>query len=500
MKTMKTIIRKITAVLAASLAFISCAKQEAKDNSSIGSVGGARTIAVSFANKTTKTTLEGRQPKFVANDVIKVSNGSAAEYCFVSIDGSGNASITTELTGALTMVYPATAAKMNGNAIEGVLVPTVQDGTFASANICKAEIAADATSATFANKTAVFRIYPCAGTSPNYLEVITSDLEIANSVPADSEYDTMCRIHVASASASAVPVYVSILVPSGLKISDLTFSDGYNMKNLMDDDEAVAVNSLYTINDANWSRPYVEIGGIKWATCNVGAGSPTDYGWYFFWAGTTGYVREGTRKWVTAQGGSELSGGFNYENTPYQTQKTDQWTQTKFTKYLGSTTSELKDPSATDPDALKRVLDPEDDAARANWGDPWRLPTTDEFLALFTACGASTRYAPPALSSANPGKGVYVVSAEQTYISEYTGVSGILFCDGISRLFLPAAGSGYNTGIANPERCYYMSRNLNAGSPQDMYHFQFSPYPTLAIKTESSARFVGLSVRPVFDL
>ena len=199
---MKTAIRIITAGLAASLAFVSCAKQDAMDNGSTNPAGGARTIAVSFANASVKSELgeDGRTPKFVANDVIKVSNGSAAEYCFVSIDGSGNASITTELTGALTMVYPATAAKMNGNAIDGVLVPTVQDGTFASANICKAEMAAGATSATFENQTAVFRIYPLAGTSSKNVEVNTSDSEIANSVPADSEYDTMCRIHVASVS------------------------------------------------------------------------------------------------------------------------------------------------------------------------------------------------------------------------------------------------------------------------------------------------------------
>ena len=93
-KDIKASIRIIAAGLAASLALVSCAKQDAMDNGSTSPAGGARTIAVSFANGSTKSTLEGLQPKFVATDVIKVSNGSATEDCTVEIDGSGNASIT----------------------------------------------------------------------------------------------------------------------------------------------------------------------------------------------------------------------------------------------------------------------------------------------------------------------------------------------------------------------------------------------------------------------
>ena len=35
---------------------------------------------------------------------------------------------------------------------------------------------------------------------------------------------------------------------------------------------------------------YVEIGGIKWATKNVGACTEADYGFYFQWADTQGYT------------------------------------------------------------------------------------------------------------------------------------------------------------------------------------------------------------------
>lgn len=93
---------------------------------------------------------------------------------------------------------------------------------------------------------------------------------------------------------------------------------------------------------------------MKWATCNVGTSSPEQYGWYFSWGGTVGYVHDGS-KWVTADGGVELSNGFNWVNTPYQTQNIspidDSYYYTAFTKYLGSTSSEYRDPLATDEDA-----------------------------------------------------------------------------------------------------------------------------------------------------
>lgn len=63
--------------------------------------------------------------------------------------------------------------------------------------------------------------------------------------------------------------------------------------------------------------------------------------------------------------------------------------------------------------------------------------------------GTGDTTAPTALHSANPGKGIYWVSADQTYISDYIGVAGVLFCDGISKLFFPAAGYGEGTYFKN---------------------------------------------------
>ncbi len=80
---------------------------------------------------------------------------------------------------------------------------------------------------------------------------------------------------------------------------------------------------------------YVEIGGLKWATMNVGATSETDYGLYFQWGDTQGY---------TADQVGIGEGQKAFKSTDYK------WT--------------------------------EDDAVRANWGGDWHMPTREEFLHL----------------------------------------------------------------------------------------------------------------------
>lgn len=99
---------------------------------------------------------------------------------------------------------------------------------------------------------------------------------------------------------------------------------------------------------------YVEIGGIKWATMNVGAEKPTDSGLYFAWGETKGYtaaqVRKGERK-------------FNWSSYKYG--------DSSPFKYNGIDN--------------KTVLDSCDDAVTMNWGNGWRMPTTEEFEILINS-------------------------------------------------------------------------------------------------------------------
>ena len=91
---------------------------------------------------------------------------------------------------------------------------------------------------------------------------------------------------------------------------------------------------------------YVDLGlpsGLLWATCNVGADNPEDYGDYFAW----GETQPKDTYWSTYQ---------YYDGS----------NMTKYNEMDGKTT-----------------LDAEDDAATVNWGSGWRMPTRAEFEELY---------------------------------------------------------------------------------------------------------------------
>ena len=255
------------------------------------------------------------------------------------------------------------------------------------------------------------------------------------------------------------------------------------------------IDDELTLTDPYNGHEYVEIGGYKWATCNIGATSPKEYGWYFFWAGTTGYVWDSANsKWVTEQGGSELPGGFSWANTPFHNGivYNKDWY-----KYIPSG----KGPywiAGGSPDDLD-LLELDDDAARANWGGIWRMPEQKEFQDLYEACGGTgSPKKPDPLPSANPPKGIYWVDAGQNYISDYTGAAGILFCDGENSLFFVAAGYGQDAKYngAGTDGRYWLS-TLHKADPSYAYRLGFREGD--ASVNNINYRNLGFAVRPVSD-
>ena len=450
---MKTTFKFIIAAMAASAVLTSCQKEMAIDNTA-SSTDGVRVISASFSAPT-KSTLDNKTPKFEGGETIKVSNTESSEDCTISVT-SGVATFSTTLTGTLTAVYPSTAAKMNGNVIDetGVLVSTEQNGTFASANIAMAT--GITTSATFTNKTAVIKITPGAGANTKYVEVITAGPEIANDVPEGSAFTKLNKIHVNTTSAD--PVYVSILVPSGLKVQNLSFADGSNIKTAKDNTTAIAINTISTVTATGWDKPYVEINGLKWATMNIGATSATDNGDYFAWGETTGHAA------ATASSNAFVFGtdnaGFAWKNCPFAA--TDDPT---FNKYVpASKTSYLANGFTGD---TKTVLDLADDAANANWGGSWRMPTKAEFQAL-----------------ASKKRGDFS--------------SGYNFGESdTQQIFLPAAGCGDGTDLS-PAGYFgnYWSSSLNTDYPSKAYCLSFG---VGFAYTDYYYRDVGRSVRALSE-
>ena len=208
-----------------------------------------------------------------------------------------------------------------------------------------------------------------------------------------------------------------------------------------------SVRYLPELDDPYNGHEYVEIGGLKWATMNIGATSPEEAGLYFAWGDTQGYT-------VEQVGSGEGQKYFGWADYKYGNPG-----DTGMTKY-----------NATDGHT---ILEAVDDAAVANWGGSWRMPTTAEFQAL----GA----------------------AVNTAWTQVNGVYGILCTDiedSSKTLFFPAAGfcndgSDKNAGNSG----IYWSSSLFTVSRDNAYNLNFTSSNLLW--GNASPRFVGFSVRPV---
>ena len=116
---------------------------------------------------------------------------------------------------------------------------------------------------------------------------------------------------------------------------------------------------------------YVDLGlSVKWARCNLGASKPTDYGDYFAWGETEPNKADytwATYKWMQAG-------------------KSDELYITKYTVADGNTGGIWYDADGNFIGDNKKTLDAADDAAIANLGSPWRMPTENEFKELLDNC------------------------------------------------------------------------------------------------------------------
>ena len=215
---------------------------------------------------------------------------------------------------------------------------------------------------------------------------------------------------------------------------------------------------------------YVDLGltsGTRWATANVGAKTPQDYGNYYAWGEVT--TKE-TYNWSTYKYGSDLN---------------------KLTKYCNN--SLYGKDGFTDS---KTTLDLEDDAAYVNWGGKWRMPTTAQQDELRNECywvwtdsynGSDVKgYIVYKVESLDD-KGV-VISSGKTPSSSYT------LSD--AHIFLPVAGYCVNGVLYDAgSRGDYWFSSLYAGGP---YHAWFVRFNSDGVDyCYYGDRYHGQSVRAV---
>ena len=185
--------------------------------------------------------------------------------------------------------------------------------------------------------------------------------------------------------------------------------------------------------------------GVKFACCNVGATSPIECGDYFAWGETTTKSRYdvGTYKWCR---------GANR-------------TLTKYNSYSGNGTVDNK-----------TQLELSDDAARANWGSTWRMPTADELEKLNNNCTWIW-------TTLNDVSGYKV-----------TGSNG-------NSIFLPAAGCNYGDSGLDSDGDFglYWSSSLSSSVYNSETAFYLEIYSNFHGVYTGWGRDSGLSVRPVTE-
>ncbi len=213
---------------------------------------------------------------------------------------------------------------------------------------------------------------------------------------------------------------------------------------------AMATTLCTTAQSTETTYEAVDLGlSVKWATCNVGATSPEKYGNYYAW------------------GETESKSDYSWDTYKYGS------AQNALTKYCDNS-SYGKDGFTDELTTLEAA----DDAATANWGEEWRMPTEKEWEELYKNC-----------------------TYEWTTNYNETGVKGYIFKSktNSNSIFLPAAGvytiGGLNSAGSN---CNYWSRSLYTGYPiyANSADFRWGNSESIT----SCFRYCGMSVRPVQDV
>lgn len=180
-------------------------------------------------------------------------------------------------------------------------------------------------------------------------------------------------------------------------ITDLTNNTKYHVSAYATNEAGTAYGMdrvFVTSGGGSGNYEWVDLGlpsGLLWATRNVGADFPEDYGDYFAWAETS---PKDDYDWSTYSYCC-----YNNNNGTFLLTKYCSRPDYGYNGYTDDLT----------------ILQADDDAATANWGDGWRTPTLEEWIELSVNCTSEW-------TTQNSVNGLC-----------FTGTNG-------NSLFLPAAG------------------------------------------------------------
>lgn len=208
-----------------------------------------------------------------------------------------------------------------------------------------------------------------------------------------------------------------------------------------------AIRDKEGIKDESCRHEYLDLGltsGTLWATTNVGALSPENYGSFFAWGETQP---------------KEVYSGFNYKFG-----KGDEYEVDSLFKY----NTLLKFGNV---DSLMNLL-PEDDIATIEWGKDWRTPTISEWAELYEQCSWIW-------SEFNGACGYKVVGKNNNWI------------------FLPIGGRRFQDYRESEMYGCYWSATVCNEAPEFAYYILF--YSKYVFDFYYNSRFLGMPIRPVIS-
>ncbi len=424
------------------------------------SKGTSRALAVDFdAKKATKTFAAGEKMALVykntSNETVKVESDALAEGDIVT--GGKSATFTFTLTDPnraqdVTYIYPAAMATDAG---------AVNYDALASQNGTLATLSSGLDLATYTGAWTGGTSLPAA-TLDNQLAILAMTLKNSDGTSTITSGLTQVTLSDGSNSYTVTPtgstfgtdnIYVAIR-PVTAALS-YTATDGSTNYTKTATSREYAASGFYNLglrmvqDFAPATAEAVDLGlSVKWANMNVGAESVTDYGKYYAWGATTDNDSE--------------SKNYSWANTPYYN---GDGTTHSWTKYTGSDS--------------KPTLEAADDAARANWGGSWRMPTETEMKELLD-------------------------NTTRTRQTNYngSGVNGFLFTskkEGYTdkSIFLPAAGVRLSstTSLAGTAGYYWSSTLYSKDANICRYLYLLS----MGAQIDSENRHKGMTVRAVQD-
>ena len=205
----------------------------------------------------------------------------------------------------------------------------------------------------------------------------------------------------------------------------------------------------------------VDLGlSVLWASCNLGASSPKDYGDYYAWGETQTYYKDGhsqdspCSKWRDRK--DPPITGYNWESYKFGQ-------PVNFFRYNAGSSGPV-------------ILWDEDDVAHVKLGGHWRMPTAADFQELLDNCT-------PTLTTLGGNTGFQFTSNKTGYTDKW--------------IFLPVAGYRRDTKKYKEGGHYWSSSLCTKYNGTISYILLL--YPQDYHEVNCDERCLGLSVRPVCD-